>query len=182
MASKKSNPKTPTSTEHASNGVVAFDGYKEVKERVELAGYWIPEAGPIHGKLVDAYQFIQKSGRGKGFTRTMFVIDLADRCTARVKVEGGGVELAELEPRELCGVIGSVGLRQLVTLGGCFVRIQADGKKVLGNGNEMNSYRLSYKGTPKTLEIRPPFASSETNGAREPGDDSDENSADALPF
>jgi len=157
------------------------DGYRELKERTELAGYWNPEAGPIHGKLVEAFQYIQKSGKGRGQTRTMFVFDLADPCVARVRAEGGGLDETTLDRRELCGVMGSIGLRQLVTLGGCFVRVERTGKRTLNNGNEMWAYRVSYKGKASTLDIRPPFQSGgETqaaNGAREPGDDQDE-----LPF
>lgn len=178
MSKKKPVQKNQPST--------SSDGYTEMTERIEVAGFWLPDSGPIHGKLVDAYQFIQKSGKGKGNVGTMYVLDLADPCGARVKVEGGGVEVDQLGARELCGVLGSVGLRHLVTLGDCFVRIERTGKKLLGNGKEMWSYKVSYKapkGGPRRLDVREPFQATETpttapNGAtREPGDDVDE-----LPF
>jgi hypothetical protein len=173
MSKKKAaNPKTSTSS----------NGYTEVKDRVELAGWWNPEAGPIHGKLVEAYQYIQKSGKGRGGTRTMFVIDLADPCVARVKLDGGGLDETTLQPRELCGVLGSIGLRMLVTLGGCFVRIERQGKRTLGNGNEMWAYKVSYKGKPQTLDVRPPFASTDDNVSRASNGATENEDADELPF
>lgn len=184
--SKKKPPQFNQSQTEKRSTSSGGDGYTEMTERVEVAGFWIPESGPVHGKLVDAYQYIQKSGKGKGNVGTMFVLDLAEPCGARVKAEGG-IQVDQLDARELCGVIGSVGLRQLVSLGGCFVRIERQGKKLLGNGNEMWAYKVSYKAPksgPRKLDVRPPFQAAEppaapSNGAtREPGD----LDADDLPF
>lgn len=171
-------------TFNAGSKATSLDGYSEAKERTELAGYWIPDAGPIHGKLIEAFQYIQKSGKGRGQTRVMYVIDLLEPCVARVKAQGG-LDEDTLEPRSLVGVMSSMGLRHLVQYGGCFVRIERTGKKTLGNGNEMWSYKVAFKGKPRTLDVRPPFVVDEPNSTfsngrgREPGED---DAQDELPF
>lgn len=173
-----SKKQKPSLTEKTSS----TDGYQDAPERTELAGYWIPEAGPIEGKLVEAFQYIQKSGKGRGQTRVMYVIDLLHPCVARVKGENGGLDQDQLEPRELCGVMGSVGLRHLVQYGGCFVRIERVGKKTLGNGNEMWAYKVKFKGKPRVLDVRPPFTvdpATPSNGGR---DASEDDAQDQLPF
>lgn len=179
--SKKKQPQqfNQSKTERSTS---ASSGYKHAVERVEVSGFWDFE-GTIEGKLIDAYQFIQKGGKGKGNVGTVFVIDLLHPIGARVKLDGGGFDHTELEPREKCGVLGSVGLRHLAAYGGCFVKVTRKGKKTLGNGNEMWHFDVEYRGTPTRLDVRPPFQAAEVpatapNGAtREPGDDSDE-----LPF
>lgn len=182
MSKKNQKPQTF----NAGSKATSLEGYSEAKERTELAGYWIPDAGPIHGKLIEAFQYIQKSGKGRGQTRVMYVIDLFEPCVCRVKsLGGGGLDEDTLEPRSLVGVMGSMGLRHLVQYGGCFVRIERTGKKALGNGNEMWSYRVSFKGKPRVLDVRPPFTVDEPstnapNGrGREPGED---DATDELPF
>ena len=183
----KNKPK-PTHVPRQSTSA-RTDGYTPVEdERTDLDGYWIPEAGPLHGKLVSAFQFIQKSGKSRGKTQTVFVFDLADPCVALVKLDGGGKDQDTLAPRSLCGVIMTYGLRQLIGLGGCFVKLEREAtKRTLGNGNEMWAYRIACK-PPKgrTLDVRPPLVSGTTsNGVpgREPGDDSDEQpQANDLPF
>lgn len=173
MTTKKKNlPRNPITP-------ISSDGYTPIKERAELAGYWVPEAGPLHGKLVEAFQFIQKSGKGRGGTRTVFVFDLAEPCIARVKGAGPG-ETDQLEARELVGVIASFGLMHLVQYGGCFVKIARGAKKTLGNGNEAWSYDLSFKGTAKPLDVRPPMTVAPTNGSTPAG--TDEDVGDELPF
>lgn len=187
MASKTQKPKRPApSTSVAKRS----DGYAPiVDERTDLDGYWMPERGPLHGKLVSAFQFIQKTGKSRGKTQTVFVFDLADPCVALVKLDGGGKDEDTLAPRSLCGVIMTYGLRALVQYGGCFVKLEREPtKRTLGNGNEMWAYTMAAKPPKgKTLDIRPPLVSGGTsNGAspgREPGDDSDETPAAAdLPF
>lgn len=183
----KTTQKKPTTAKPSTSA--RSDGYTPVvDERTDLDGYWMPEKGPLHGKLISAFQFIQKSGKSRGKTQTVFVFDLAEPCTALVKLDGGGKDEDVLEPRSLCGVIMTYGLRQLVGLGGCFVKLEREStKRTLGNGNEMWSYAIACK-PPKgrTLDIRPPLVSGTSNGAspgREPGDDSDETPAAAdLPF
>lgn len=189
--SKKNQTKKPQPFNAGSKTAPSTrsDGYTPItEERTDLAGYWAPEHGPIHGKLISAFQFVQKNGKGRGGTRTVFVFDLADPCVALVKVEGGGKELDQLAPRSLCGVISTYGLRHLVSLGGCFIKVSRSAtKRTLGNGNDAWSYEVASKPAKgRTLDIRPPLARSvdtQANGtAREPGDDSDELEQADLPF
>lgn len=163
------------------------DGYTQFQEeRTDLDGYWVPERGPIHGKLISAFQFIARNGKSRGKTLTVFVFDIADPCVALVKLDGGGKDEDTLQPRSLVGVISSYGLRHLVMLGGCFVKIERKGKKTLGNGNEAWHYDIAHKPVKgRTLDVRPPLASAgSSNGApsREPGDDTEEVTAQDLPF
>lgn len=165
-----------------------FANYEEASDELfQPAGYWQPEHGPIHGKLVGGYQYKQKSGRGKGQLRTVYLFDLADPCPASVlgeRVDGKReVTDGELRPREICAVWGSAGLRALNTLQGCFVRLERKKeKKQLDNGNEMWTYKVQFRGLKRPLEIREALAGS-GGASRGPGDDSDESiDPDDLPF
>jgi hypothetical protein len=179
--------KKAAATKNESQPVDRFASYEEASDELfQPAGYWQPELGPIHGKLVGGYQYQQKSGRGKGQLRTVYLFDLADPCPASVVSAGANgrkeVTDGELRPREICAVWGSAGLRALNELAGCFVRLERKpDKKVLSNGNEMWAYTIQFRGKKCPLEIREPFASS--GPGREPGDDSDERvDPDDLPF
>lgn len=168
-----------------SQPVDRFANYQEASDELfKPAGYWQAEHGPLHGKLIGAYRYKQKSGRGKGQLRTVFLFDLADPCPASVISEGANgtreVTDGELRPREICAVWGSAGLRPLYELQDCFVRLERKPeKKVLDNGNAMWLYRVQWRGTKKTLEIREPLGMGESGG-REPGDEPDD--LDDLPF
>lgn len=181
----KTKPKTQTPAARSTSK--RDDGYTEfVEERTDLDGYWMPEVGPLHGKLISAFQFIVRNGKSRGKTATVFTFDIAEPCVALVKVDGGGREQAELPARSLVGVISSYGLRNLQSLGGCFVKLERLGKKTLGNGNDAWHYKIAHKpATGRLLDIRPPLVSgSQSNGAasREPGDDTDETSLADVPF
>ncbi len=177
-------------TAHAANGgksappaVKPPEGYSKAQSQVEVAGYWIPEKGPIHGKLVGAYDFRQKSGRGKGQLRRVYIIDLADPCEARIMSEDGkGKKTFEedtLKPRELCGIFGSAGLRDLDGLGNAFVHISRQAqKKELENGNTMWLFDVYSKGTPKPLKVREVTRQEDEVHGEAAGETSDEE----LPF
>lgn len=142
-------------------------GYAKVTSQVEIENYWMPEKGPIHGKLVSAYDFRQKTGRGKGQIRRCYILDLAGPAYCRVMTEGVKGQKAfdedlvtpdlKTDPHvpTLVGVFGSAGLRDLDGLGGCFVFIQREPEqKELESGNAMWLFDISHKGTAKPLKVR----------------------------
>lgn len=166
--------KKPATPKPKANPTDRFDGYESADDDFfRPAGFWLPEAGPLHGKLVGGYQFIQKSGRGKGGTRTVYVFDLADPCIATLP----GGERDQLAVRELCAVFASAGLRTLANLQGCFVRLERKPeKKELDNGNAMWLFDIRYRGKKAPVSIRPPLQAQDSTP-----DDFDPNDAD-LPF
>lgn len=131
------------------------EGYKRASQRIELSGYWVPEAGAIHGLLVGAFEFKQRSGKGRGQIRIAYAFRLIEPCIARVKVEGGGYEEAELAKGEFCGVYGGPGLSDLMGLYGCkVIAARKPQKKLTKNGNEMWEYDIDYAGTRRPLSVR----------------------------
>lgn len=142
------------------------EGYRKVESQQALDGYWLPERGHIHGKLTSAFDYRQKSGKGKGGLRRVYVLELAEPCTCTVMAEDGkgkkSVEETELPARSFVGVFSSAGLRDLDELGGTFVYIapEMDAKtgkqavKALESGNEMKLFSIGSKGAPKPLKIR----------------------------
>jgi hypothetical protein len=134
-------------------------GYTKSAGQIALAGYWLPEAGPIHGKLVGAYDFRQKSGRGKGQIRRVYILDIADPCVAQMTVEDAKGKRSYQEgmaaPRDLIGVFGSAGLKDLDQPQGSFVYIERQKEqKELDNGNAMWLFDIYWKGTAKPLKVR----------------------------
>lgn len=173
----------------APQAVKPPEGYAKAEAQTQVAGYWLPDKGPIHGKLVGAYDFRQKSGRGKGQIRRVYIIDLADPCVARVTSEDGkgkkSFDEDTLKPRELCGIFGSAGLRDLDSLGNTFVfvtpELGEDGKqkvKELESGNVMKLFQIFSKGTPKPLKIREYTEKESQTHGEAAGDDGN----DELPF
>lgn len=164
-----------------------FAGYERVSddELVKPAGYWQPEHGAIHGKLVGAYEYRQKTGRSKGQLRLVYLFDLADPCPATVVSENGSgkreVSDGELKPRELCGVFATHGMRALKNRAGSFVRMsRRPEKQMLPNGNEMWVYDIEARGPKAPLLIREALdTSAERNAGRS---DADETDVDDLPF
>jgi hypothetical protein len=160
MSSKNQAKKaaTPTSAEKppVPNGP---EGYQKSEQRFDLAGYWKAGAGALHGLLLGAYEFKKKSGRGKGQKTRVFVFRLLDPCMARVKLEGGGFDEAELSKGEVVGVFYSAGLRELNTLLGCKVfilRNPEDQKKETERG-AMWTFDVRHSGVRKPVAVRPAF-------------------------
>ena len=129
---------------------------RRASSRVELPGYWLPERGGVYGLLVGAFEFKQKAGRGKGKLRITYVLKLLEPTHARVKLEGGGYDEAELAAGELCGVFGGPGLtRELADKYGCKVELHRQTeKKELQNGNAMWLYDVDWSGKLRTLPVR----------------------------
>lgn len=156
-AAKATNP--ATSAPPAGAKSASTDGYQNAEQRFEVSGFWRPELGPIHGLVVGAYEFVQKTGRGKGQTRRVFVLRLAAPCKARVKLEGGGYDEADLEKGEFCGVFYSAGLRELNTLLGCLVMASRNAEKKETTRGAMWTFDVRYKGLRKPVVVRPAFES-----------------------
>ncbi len=174
----------------STGGVKPPEGYKKSQSRVEVAGYWLPEKGPIHGKLVGAYDFRQKTGRGKGQIRRVYIVELADPCVARVLSEDGkgkkSYDEDTLKARELCGIFGSAGLRDLDDMGNTFIFAyplidEKTGKqavKELESGNAMKLFEVVNKGTVKPLVVRQVTKPEDEAHGEAAGDTGDEE----LPF
>lgn len=140
------------------------EGYSRSGVMVELPGYWQPEKGPVHGKLIGAYDFRQKSGKGKGQLRRMYVVKLIDPCFARVVVEGPSgkksFDEGTLDKGELCGIFGTAGLRDLDNLGSCNVWADRDLDEK-GKQREKETARgfvklfdIRHSGTAKPLKVK----------------------------
>jgi hypothetical protein len=155
---KTSTEKAPQKPQPSTQNGGVPSGYQAAEDFVQPAGYWLPEAGPLHGVLVGGYEYKQKNGRARGELRTIYIFKLIDRCTANVKAEGGGLAPDQLDPGELCAVFHSAGLRALSDLAGCAVFVRRNvAKKELPNGNSMWTYDLRFKGVRKPLKVRPAF-------------------------
>lgn len=173
MAKNQAAKKPPTETRPARLG------YKRATSRVELAGYWLPEHGPLHGILGGGFEFKQKSGRGKGKLRVTYVLKLLEPCVARVKLEGGGYDTTELKAGEIIGVFGGPGLRDLMQYYTCKVVIERlPQKKSLASGNEMWDYTIDYAGTRRQLPVRK-WVPSDENTSEPEEDDAVEADGDA---
>lgn len=161
------------------------EGYRKIESQQALDGYWLPERGPIHGKVTSAYDYRQKSGKGKGGLRRVYVLELAEPCFASVISEDGkgkkSMAETELPARSFVGIFGSAGLRDLDELGGTFVYIVRGGKKLLDNGNEMWIFEIGSKGTPKPIKIRQ-APKHEEEDHNEAGAGAGSGSDDELPF
>lgn len=136
------------------------EGYTKAETFVDPAGYWIPEHGPIHGYLLGAYEYRQKTGKGRGQLRRIYLVKLLDTCTARCKDATGKLDEHVLRAGELCAVFGSVGLRELNDLWRCKVYVERLGKKTLPSGNDMWEYDISYEGKRKAVRVRPMLSNS----------------------
>lgn len=154
------------------------EGFQNAEQRFEVSGFWQPALGPVHGVVVGAYEFKQKTGKGKGQKRRVFVLRLAAPTLARVKLEGGGFSDGEkLDKGELCGVFYSAGLRELTTCLGCMVLVKRNPeemKKPTERG-DMWTFSIGYKGLRKPVVVRPAFES-------ETHDDDDATSFDPSSF
>jgi hypothetical protein len=162
-------------------------GYSKAEDgSFEISGHWIPEKGPIHGKLVGAYDFRKKSD---GKINRVYVLELAEDCIISAPLEGPkgksgyGEDVAKGSmskdgERETVGVWGSAGLKALDELGGCLVHITQNGKKDLGGGRAMWLYDIFHKGTPKPLKIR----SAKSGDKVAPDDHPTQGDPDELPF
>ena len=149
---KSSNKPAPAAKPAQAAGPA---GYQNAEEMIQPAGYWLPEKGPLHGVLVAGFEYKQKSGRGRGQLRTIYIFKLLDPTPASVKLEGGGLDETMLEKGDLCAVFHSVGLRSLAELSGCAVYLERKPeKRALQNGNSMWDYVVRYKGERKTLRVR----------------------------
>lgn len=134
-----------------------FADYKKAEEAVKPDGYWDPKAGPLHGVLVTAFEYIQKSGKSRGKPRVIYIFKLLSPTMATTD---NGAQTAELQRGELCAVFDSTGLRALRELSGCAVALaRFPEKTLLKNGNEMWEFDLRYKGERKTLNVRKSFVS-----------------------
>lgn len=152
-------------------------GYKRASQRIELAGYWLAESGPVHGLLVGAFESKQKSGKGKGKIRLTYVLKLIDPCVARVKLEGGAYDVAELAAGEFIGIFGGPGLRDLQGLYGCKVAIARKPEmKPTANG-DMWDYDIDFAGQRRPLPVRKYVESQATEP--EPGDAVETDDGDA---
>lgn len=177
--SKKSNAAVATTDRFAKYEKLDDD------EFVKPAGYWQPALGAIHGKLIGAYQFRQKTGRSKGQLRIVYLFDLAEACPAQIMSENGNgkkeVTDGELQAREICAVFGTHGMRVLKNRAGSFIRmVRKPQKRTLPNGNEMWEYDMSAYGPKGRLEIREPLdADKRVDRDTAQGDDDD---TDDLPF
>lgn len=128
-------------------------GYQQAN--VEIAGYWLPKEGPIHGRLIGGFRFRNSKRR----MTLVYLIRVKDECIASVKLEGGGLGPFTVSPGEVVAVFHSGGLFRLQNLYGCMVWIQAqlDDKgefktKALEQG-DMKLYELLYSGNKKKLPI-----------------------------
>lgn len=184
MGTKKNGTEKPAAPSK-TNGMP--EGYSNASERFEPAGFWLPEAGAIHGGLVGAYEFRQKTGRGKGQVRRVYVLKLVQECAARVKVLDGngkpmGFDEAVLKKGELCGVFATPGLRDLENLAGCLVYVQRlpeEQKKETERGL-MWMYDIGYKGTKRPLPVRAAPAERVKGEPADDGGDASFDYADAF--
>jgi hypothetical protein len=72
------------------------------------------------------------------------MVKLLKPCHAQVKLEGGGVDITELQTGELCGVFVSAGLTALLDKGNARVWVKRAGT------------RKTKRGTMKVYDIRSP--------------------------
>lgn len=161
----KKPPPTTSAPASASAAPDPFADYQDADEFLQPDGYWEPEAGPLHGTLESAFEYRQKSGRGQGKLRVMFLFRLLQPCKARVVSEGGGVDYQTLDAGELCAVYDSAGLRALRDLWQCRVLLTRRPKqKPLADGNSMWLFDVKFKGLRQPLPIRNAFEKSDAEG------------------
>lgn len=144
------------------------DGYESVPdERFELAGFWAPERGPLHGVLLGGFEYVQKSGKSQGELRKVYVFKLIDPCegTYHTYSPDGrkqGLTDGELAPDDLVGVFDSADLRRLRKLKGAAVKLARNPvKKALDNGNEMWTFDIRAKGRGTTVDFAPAYEGQE---------------------
>lgn len=130
----------------------APQGYKQAN--VEIAGFWNPLEGPIHGRLIGGFRFRNIKRR----ITTVYMIRLADPCMARCKGERELVD-CEVKAGEVVGVFHSGALNSLKDMYGCIVWIKA---KLDLNGvfitktvpaGEMKLFDVQFKGEKRKLQI-----------------------------
>lgn len=138
MANPKAASKSESKPNAAPKPVEPPSGWRKLDSRV--AGFWAEKHGPICGTLQGARMFINRNDR----ETTVYIIKLAKPCMASVQLEGGGLEVIELQAGELCGVFGSAGLSALLEKGGARVWINRDGE------------RKTKRGVMKVYDVRSP--------------------------
>lgn len=164
-AIKKTSPATSSAPAPAPASAARdpFAEYKDADEFVQPEGYWDPEEGPLHGTLESAFEYRQKSGRGKGQLRVIFLFRLLQSCKARVVTEGGA-DYQTLVTGDLCAVYDSAGLRALRDLWKCRVLItRRPEQKQLDNGNAMWIFDVKFRGQRQPLPVRKAFEKKATS-------------------
>jgi len=105
-----------------------------------VAGFWDETQEPLCGTVVGARTFVNSQDR----ETTVVMVKLLKPCHAQVKLEGGGVDVTELQTGELCGVFVSAGLTALLDKGNARVWVKRAGT------------RKTKRGTMKVYDIRSP--------------------------
>jgi len=138
--------------------------------------FWVEADGPIHGKLVAAKPYVNKLNQKMN---KIYIFDLADPCTTATS-KGEKFDMYA-QRRQIVGVWGCPGMRELDNLGGCFVWMVRDGEKDLGRVGQkpMKMYNIQFKGNPQPLRmIRGEVIDASGSDAQEAADQS----ANGLPF
>jgi len=156
----------------------APQGYKQAN--VEIAGFWNPLEGPIHGKLIGAFRFRNSKRR----ITTVYMVRLTEPCSARCKGERELVDTT-VSPGEVVGVFHSGGLNALKNLYGCTVWIAA---KLDANGDfitksvpagDMKLFEVQFTGQKRELPIEERTATKDIPESDSSGsDDYDESDPD----
>lgn len=79
----------------------APEGYRSTK-KPNIEGYWLPEHGPIHGRILGAFEYVNKLKR---MTR-VYVLRLAEPCVCTVKADRELVE-DRLDKNAVVGVFST---------------------------------------------------------------------------
>lgn len=156
----------------------APEGYKQAT--LDMEGIWQPKLGPIHGRLIGAFSFVNSKRRKS----IVYLIRAVESCPIQDKDKN----LQIAERGDIVGVFHSGSLTPLQNLYGCIVHIAAvldeDGnfKTKPTPAGDMKLFDTTYKGEKKRLPIEHRTKSEKEKHDAIDYPDSDDDSDDDIPF